>query len=92
MTTKLPGTSALGGQPDASAGAVYTTVSSRFQTVIPSEIREKFDIREGSRLMWVDRGESIEVVPVPVKPWKAFRGAGRRSRMLLRTPEPEDNP
>ena len=58
---------------------VCTTVSSRFQTVIPSEIREKFDIREGSRLAWVDKGDSIEVVPVPVKPWKAFRGAGRKS-------------
>ncbi len=34
--------------------------------------------------MWLDRGDSIEVVPVPVKPWKAFRGAARRSKMLLK--------
>lgn len=54
-----------------------TTVSSRYQTVIPSEIREKFAIHEGSRIAWIDKGDAIEVVPLPEKPWKEFRGAGR---------------
>ncbi len=54
-----------------------TTVSSRYQTVIPSEIRGKFLVREGSRIAWIDKGSSIEIVPLPDKPWKAFRGAGK---------------
>lgn len=61
---------------------IKTTVSSRYQTVIPSEIREKFAIREGSRIAWIDKGESIEVIPLPGKPWKEFRGAGRGADYL----------
>ncbi|HHW18641.1 MAG TPA: AbrB/MazE/SpoVT family DNA-binding domain-containing protein [Firmicutes bacterium] len=55
----------------------HTSVSSRYQTVIPSQIRDKFLIREGTRIAWIDKGESIEIVPLPEQPWKAFRGAGR---------------
>lgn len=54
-----------------------TTVSSRYQTVIPSEIREKFTIREGSRIAWIVKDDVIEVVPLPGDAWKEFEGAGR---------------
>lgn len=54
-----------------------TTVSSRYQTVIPADIRARFCIREGTRIAWVVRDDSIEVIPLPEKPWQEFRGAGR---------------
>lgn len=56
---------------------VSTTVSSRYQTVIPAEVREKFVIQEGSRIAWIVKDESIEVVPLPEKPWKSFEGKGK---------------
>ena len=59
------------------AQSVSTSVSSRYQTVIPAAIREQFCIREGSRIAWVVRGDTIEVIPLPETPWQSFRGSGR---------------
>ncbi len=61
---------------------VNTTVSSRYQTVIPSQIREKFMIKEGTQIAWLDKGDSIEVIPLPEKSWMSFRGAGREMNYL----------
>jgi len=55
----------------------HTSVSRRYQTVVPSKIRDKFHIREGTRIAWIDKGESIEIVSLPDQPWKVFRGSGR---------------
>lgn len=54
-----------------------TAVSSRYQTVIPADVRERFCIREGTRIAWVVRDDIIEVIPLPEKPWQEFRGSGR---------------
>jgi AbrB family looped-hinge helix DNA binding protein len=54
-----------------------STVSSRYQTVIPSEIREKFMIREGTHVLWMDMGDTIEVIPVCERSWRHFRGKGK---------------
>jgi len=45
--------------------------------VIPADIRERFCIKEGSRIAWIVRDDAIEVIPLPDKPWEEFRGAGR---------------
>ncbi len=39
-----------------------TLVSARGQTVVPSALRRKYDLRENSRLAWIDDGTSIRVV------------------------------
>jgi len=54
-----------------------TTVSSRYQTVIPADVRERFCIREGSKILWIVKDDTIEVVPLPEEPWRKFHGAGR---------------
>jgi AbrB family looped-hinge helix DNA binding protein len=41
------------------------TVSSKFQVVIPQNIREQMAIEPGSRFSVVRHGKSIELVPVP---------------------------
>ena len=44
--------------------AMNTLVSSRGQTVVPSELRRKYGLGENSRLAWIDDGTSIRVVPL----------------------------
>jgi AbrB family looped-hinge helix DNA binding protein len=49
-----------------------TRVSSRFQVVIPKEIRERHGLKPGQELQVISRGSSI--VLVPDRPLSAYRG------------------
>lgn len=63
-----------------------TSVTKRGQTSIPAAIRRRYQIHEGDRLVWLDEGSVIRVVPVPPDPIRALRGIGRgegASRRLL---------
>lgn len=59
-----------------------TTVSKRCQTVVPAQIRKRYQIEEGSQLAWVDNGGRIEVTPLPRHPIESLRGAGRGKGLL----------
>lgn len=54
-----------------------TTVTERGQTAIPAALREKFGIRSGMQLEWLDDGQIIKVIPVLDDPLRALRGRGR---------------
>jgi len=54
-----------------------TLVSARGQTVVPSALRRKYDIRENSRLAWFDDGTSICVVPLGSGTGKFGRGLAK---------------
>jgi AbrB family looped-hinge helix DNA binding protein len=54
-----------------------TTVTTRGQTVIPAEIRHRHGISEGSRLAWVDEGDTIRVIPIASDPVEALYGSAK---------------
>jgi AbrB family looped-hinge helix DNA binding protein len=54
-----------------------TTVSVRWQTVIPQEVREALRIEPNSKLEWEVRDGCIVVYPIPVDPIRAARGMFR---------------
>ncbi|MEY4592813.1 MAG: hypothetical protein RIR18_1708 [Pseudomonadota bacterium] len=53
-----------------------STITSRGQTVIPSEIRQQFHLSPSDRLEWIVDGSGIRVIPVKSDPVEAFRGRG----------------
>jgi len=61
---------------------MQTSVTKRGQTVIPAQIRKKYQIQEGDRLVWLDDGQTIKVIPVPADPVKALRGRGRGEHLV----------
>lgn len=50
-----------------------TTISSKFQIVIPKEVREKLHLRPQQRLHVIEKGGTITLVPeMPLKTLKGF--------------------
>jgi AbrB family looped-hinge helix DNA binding protein len=56
-----------------------TTVTKRGQTAIPARVREKFGIRQGDSLEWIDDGQEIKVVPLRGDPISALKGCAKGS-------------
>jgi AbrB family looped-hinge helix DNA binding protein len=61
-----------------------TSVTKKGQTTIPAAIRKRHHIKEGDRLVWLDDGEVIRVVPVSADPITALRGSGGGEKLLER--------
>lgn len=48
------------------------TISSKYQVVIPKEIREQLDLKPGQKVQAIAYGDRIELIPV--RPTKSLRG------------------
>ncbi len=61
---------------------MQTKITKRGQTVVPAPIRKRYGIQEGDRLVWLDDGETIKVIPIPSDPVEALRGSGEGENLL----------
>lgn len=49
-----------------------TTISPKYQVVIPKEIREKLRLKSGQKMMVVAKGDVVYLIPE--KPLESFKG------------------
>lgn len=63
---------------------MVTKVNKDGRTGIPSVIRRRYHIRPGDRLVWLDDGEEIRIIPVPPDPIAALRGSGLGENLVER--------
>ena len=61
---------------------MQTKITRRGQTVVPAPIRKRYNIRAGDRLVWLDDGETIKVIPISSDPVSALRGTGEGEDLL----------
>jgi len=60
------------------------TLTERGQTVIPAEIRKRYKLKKGTKLVWLDNGKTITVIPIPDDPVEALRGSGKGKGLLAK--------
>ena len=63
---------------------MQTMVTKRGQTVIPAAIRRRHHILDGAKLVWIDDGQTIRVVPVPADPIAALKGSAKGEQLVVR--------
>jgi len=54
------------------------TLSTKYQLVIPREVRERLDLEPGAKLTVIDKGGILYLVPE--RPLPEFRGVARGTR------------
>ena len=59
-----------------------STVTVRGQTAIPAAIRRRYNIKPKSKLVWIDDGHTITVMPITRDPIKALKGRFKDINLL----------
>ncbi len=67
-----------------------SVITQKGQVVIPVSLRKKYGITAGTRVVWIDTGSVIKLIPIPEDPVSALRGCSKDeglSASLLRDRE-----
>ncbi|MBW2610558.1 MAG: AbrB/MazE/SpoVT family DNA-binding domain-containing protein [Deltaproteobacteria bacterium] len=65
-------------------------ITKKGQVVVPVLLRRKYGITAGTRVVWIDTGSVIKLIPIPEDPVAALRGCSKGedlSASLLRDRE-----
>ena len=60
---------------DMKPASNIVTLSSKYQVVVPSAIREHLKLKPGAKLTWIEFDGAVHLVPL--KPVSAYRGMAR---------------
>ncbi|ODS34442.1 MAG: hypothetical protein SCARUB_00453 [Candidatus Scalindua rubra] len=58
-----------------------TTITKKGQTVVPSSLRKKYGLSEGTQLEWLDTGDLFKVIPIPKNLVKSLRGCAKGEKL-----------
>ncbi|MBW1705797.1 MAG: AbrB/MazE/SpoVT family DNA-binding domain-containing protein [Deltaproteobacteria bacterium] len=64
-----------------------SVITKKGQVVVPVALRRKYGIAAGTRVIWIDTGSVIKLMPIPKDPVTALRGCSEGealTRSLLR--------
>jgi AbrB family looped-hinge helix DNA binding protein len=61
-----------------------TTLTRRGQTVVPAEIRKRYHLQEGDKLIWIDDGRTVKVIFTQADIVKALKGSGKGYKLTER--------
>jgi AbrB family looped-hinge helix DNA binding protein len=59
-----------------------TTVTERGQTAIPAQIRKRFGLKPHQKLVWIEDGQIISILPMAFDPIAAFRKSGKPTGLV----------
>jgi len=67
-----------------------SVITKKGQVVVPVSLRRKYSITPGTKVVWIDTGSVIKLIPIPEDPVAALRGCSKGedlSASLLRDRE-----
>jgi len=63
--------------------AYEVKVTRQGQTTIPKELRDRYDIKEGDRVLYIDVGGYMVVLPMPKDPLKELQALRIKDRRTI---------
>ena len=60
---------------DMNHSSKTVTLSSKYQIVVPSEVRQRLNLKPGAKLTWIEFDGAVHLVPL--QPASAFRGIAK---------------
>jgi len=58
-------------------------ITNKGQVVIPVALRRKYGISAGTRVVWIDTGSVIKLIPIPKDPVAALRGCSKGEDLTM---------
>ena len=59
-----------------------TTLTKRGQTSVPAKIIKHYKLQKGSKLYWLDTGQGIRVIPIPMNILEQTQGTSSGEGLL----------